>query len=41
MGNTLEKVAEEKDIRVIIDDKLKFEIHISKKVKKANSMAAI
>ena len=41
MGNTLEKVHEEKDLGVTIDEKLKFEKHISEKVKKANSMAAV
>ena len=41
MGNKLEKVQEEKDIGVAVDEKLKFEKHICDKVKKANSMAAI
>ena len=34
----LQKVMEEKDIRVIIDDQLEFESHISEKINKANKM---
>ena len=34
----LQKVAEEKDIGVIIDDQLTFESHISTKINKATSM---
>ena len=41
MGNRLQQVHQEKDIGVIIDDKLNFEAHISEKVKKATSMFAI
>jgi hypothetical protein len=37
----LEQVHEEKDIGVIIDDELKFDKHISEKVKKANSTFAL
>ena len=41
LGRTLEKVSEEKDIGVTIDDQLCFNRHISDKVKKANSMFAL
>jgi hypothetical protein len=41
LGNTLELVNEEKDIAVTIDSELSFDKHISKKVKKANSMCYI
>ena len=41
LGRTLEKVSEEKDIGVTIDDQLSFDKHISDKVKKANSMFAL
>ncbi|KAK3089125.1 hypothetical protein FSP39_001036 [Pinctada imbricata] len=41
LGNTLEQVKEEKDIGVIIDEKLSFDQHISEKVKKANSMFGV
>ena len=34
----LQKVMEEKDIGVTIDDQLEFESHISEKIKKANQM---
>ena len=41
LGNTLEQVKEEKDIGVIIDEKLSFDHQISEKVKKANSMFGV
>ncbi len=41
VGKNLEAVQQEKDLGVIIDEKLNFERHISEKVKTANSMAAI
>ena len=41
MNTPLEQFQQEKDIGVIIDDKLNFENHISQKVKKANSMFSI
>jgi ribonuclease P/MRP protein subunit RPP40 len=40
-GTTLERVAEEKDIGVVIDECLSFDKHISEKVKKATSMFAM
>ena len=41
LGNSLEKVDQEKDIGVIIDDQLNFDKHISEKVKKATSISAL
>jgi hypothetical protein len=41
LDNNLEKVTDEKDIGVIIDNNLSFEKHISEKCKKANSMFAV
>ncbi len=35
-GTTLESVTEEKDLGVLIDDKLKFHKHVSAAVSKAN-----
>ena len=37
-GSKLDKVNQEKDIGVRIDDQLTFESHITEKVKKANSI---
>ena len=37
-NNSLQKVKEEKDIGVIIDDQLDFESHISEKINKATKM---
>ena len=34
--NELQKLNEEKDIGVVIDSSLKFEIHVAEKIKKAN-----
>ena len=34
----LEKVDNEKDLGVTVDDKLNFKLHISQKISKANSM---
>ena len=39
--NKLQKVNEEKDIGVVIDSSLKFEIHIAEKIKKANRMIGL
>ena len=36
--NKLQKVNEEKDIGIVIDSSLKFEIHVAEKIKKANRM---
>ena len=33
--NVLQKVNEEKDIGVVIDSSLKFELHVAKKIKKS------
>ena len=41
MNHNLQRVQSEKDIGVIIDEKLNFETHIAAKVKKANSMFSI
>ncbi|KAK3090353.1 hypothetical protein FSP39_011129 [Pinctada imbricata] len=41
MGKTLEKIEEEKDIGVYVDESLSFDKHICEKVKKATSMSAI
>ena len=40
-GAVLEHVFEEKDLGIIIDSQLKFDEHISTKVKKANAMAGL
>ena len=39
--NELQKVNEEKDIGVVIDSSLKFEIHVVEKIKKANRMIGL
>ncbi len=40
-GNDLERVKQEKDVGVVIDEELNFDKHISEKVKKATSMSAL
>jgi CRISPR/Cas system endoribonuclease Cas6 (RAMP superfamily) len=40
LGNEIERVSEEKDIGVTIDDELTFEKHTQEKIKKANSTFA-
>ena len=40
LGNEIERVSEEKDIGVTIDDELTFEKHAKEKIKKANSSFA-
>ena len=39
--NELVNISEEKDLRVIIDNKLKFEDHIGEKVRKANMIVGL
>lgn len=39
--NPMDKSSEEKDIGVVIDDKLTFEKHITQKVNKANSIVGV
>ena len=39
--NGLQKVNEEKDIGVVIDSSLKFEIHVAEKIKRANRMIGL
>ena len=39
--NELQKVNKEKDIEVVIDSSLKFEIHVAEKIKKANWMIGL
>ena len=40
LGNEIERVSEEKDIGVTIDEELTFEKHAQEKIKKANSTCA-
>ena len=41
LGRSLERVKEEKDIGVVIDENLTFDLHIAEKVKKATAMSAM